>query len=522
MTGTFFSADPQSALLLTQTQLVYLCIGAVAAVAAIVLLCLLLIRFPLTIHLGDGRTVREKHAGFSGVRVSPPAPREGFTFAGWYLDRDFHTPCGEVYRMPFGKGALYAKWVPVAEEGEPVAEEESAEPAELPVESAAALNEEAVPVPAAPAESEPQPAAEIPAGETPAEEAAAEEASAEEATAEEPEAPPVPAETAEEEPEEEDEAEASEGDEIDNALVTTVTGAKVFVQYRRSFTARLIQSDDAMKDYYNRLRSALLSCKGVKERSSWNYDSYNVGRRQFAKVNANRKSLILYLALDPAKVDEKYHFRDVSEKRRYANVPVRYKITGSRSFAYALELLSEAAAAFGLAEAPFEETLSIPYEERDALIRRGLIKVYAKKETGETVTAEQLETMLEEGATVESLSAYTVTDRVSVGEAETLISDATAKELIALADVKEARVAPGKRTYVNLDTISAHYREGETVDLQSLKERGLIDKKASACKVLARGSLDKSLTVEAADFSLPAIKMIVLTGGRVVRLKKGE
>lgn len=517
MTGTFFSADPQSALLLTQTQLVYLCIGAVAAVAAIVLLCLLLIRFPLTIHLGDGRTVREKHAGFSGVRVSPPAPREGFTFAGWYLDRDFHTPCGEVYRMPFGKGALYAKWVPVAEEGEPVAEEkESAAPAEVSAEPAAALTEEAVPVPAAPAESEPEPAAEIPAEQSPAEGGAAEEV-----PAEEPAAQPGPV-AAEEEPEEEDETEASEGDEIDNALVTTVTGAKVFVQYRRSFTARLIQSDDAMKDYYNRLRSALLSCKGVKERSSWNYDSYNVGRRQFAKVNANRKSLILYLALDPAKVDEKYHFRDVSEKRRYANVPVRYKITGSRSFAYALELLSEAAAAFGLAEAPFEETLSIPYEERDALIRRGLIKVYAKKETGETVTAEQLETMLEEGATVESLSAYTVTDRVSVGEAETLISDATAKELIALADVKEARVAPGKRTYVNLDTISAHYREGETVDLQSLKERGLIDKKASACKVLARGSLDKSLTVEAADFSLPAIKMIVLTGGRVVRLKKGE
>lgn len=520
MTGTFFSADPQSALLLTQTQLVYLCIGAVAAVAAIVLLCLLLIRFPLTIHLGDGRTVREKHAGFSGVRVSPPAPREGFTFAGWYLDRDFHTPCGEVYRMPFGKGALYAKWVPVAEEGEPVAEEKSAAPAEVSAESAAVLTEEAVPASEKPVESEPEPAEEIPAAE-PAEEAPAEKSAAEEAPAEEPAAQPGPV-AAEEEPEEEDEAEASEGDEIDNALVTTVTGAKVFVQYRRSFTARLIQSDDAMKDYYNRLRSALLSCKGVKERSSWNYDSYNVGRRQFAKVNANRKSLILYLALDPAKVDEKYHFRDVSEKRRYANVPVRYKITGSRSFAYALELLSEAAAAFGLAEAPFEETLSIPYEERDALIRRGLIKVYAKKETGETVTAEQLETMLEEGATVESLSAYTVTDRVSVGEAETLISDATAKELIALADVKEARVAPGKRTYVNLDTISAHYREGETVDLQSLKERGLIDKKASACKVLARGSLDKSLTVEAADFSLPAIKMIVLTGGRVVRLKKGE
>lgn len=42
----------------------------------------------------------------------------------------------------------------------------------------------------------------------------------------------------------------------------------------------------------------------------------------------------------------------------------------------------------------------------------------------------------------------------------------------------------------------------------------------SAVKVLARGSLDKALTVEAADFSLPAVKMIVITGGKVVKLKK--
>ena len=39
-------------------------------------------------------------------------------------------------------------------------------------------------------------------------------------------------------------------------------------------------------------------------------------------------------------------------------------------------------------------------------------------------------------------------------------------------------------------------------------------------KILGRGSLDKALIVEAADFSLSAVKMIVLTGGKVIRLKK--
>ena len=505
-------AGMQRALLLTQTQLVYLIVGAVAGVAAVVLLVLLCARFPLELHLGD-KTVHEKHAGLSVVHVSSPAPREGYTFAGWYLDEGLTRPCGGVYRMPLGRGALYAKWVPAeGDAAEPVAEDL---PAEVP--SAEALSAATEPAAAA------EPVAAAPAPVEAPEEATEPAAPAAEAPEETPaEAAAAPAEEgAEEEPEEPaEDDEAAEGDEIDNALVTTVTGAKVFVQYRRSFTARLIQADDVMKGYYNRLRDALRSCAGVKERVSWNYDSYNVGRRQFAKVNANRKSLILYLALDPSAVDEKYHYRDVSEKRRYANVPVRYKITGSRSFAYALELLAQAAERFALAQEPFSEPLDIPYEEREPLIRRGLIKVYAKKETGEQVSAEQLEEMIEQGATVQSLSAYTVTDRVTVGEAEELISDATAKELIALAEVKEARVSAGKRTYINLDTISAHYREGETVDLASLKERGLVDKKAAACKVLARGTLDKSLTIEAADFSLPAIKMIALTGSKAVRLRK--
>ena len=229
-----------------------------------------------------------------------------------------------------------------------------------------------------------------------------------------------------EEPEEdaEDIGEAGEGDEIDNALVTLVSGGKVFVQYRRSFRARLIQSADETKAMYNRFRSEILSYIGVKERVSWNYDSYNVGRRQFVKMNANAKSLIVYFALAPSEIGEKYRFRDVSEKKRYAAVPVRFKITGARSMQYAIELLEQTAGAFGLDFKRTEENLEIPYETREELIRQRLIKVYAKRETGESVTEEQL------------------------------------------------------------------------------------------------GKLDKALTVEAADFSLPAVKMIVLTGGKVVKIKK--
>lgn len=489
-----------------------LCIIAAAVIAIVVLLFMLFLPFRLTLHIDEKEVISERHFGHQGVELHEPAPRVGYKFVGWFEDKLCIRPAGKVFRMPMRAAHLYAKWEALPAEGQasvPSGEAPAGVSADMPVAEDPPAAEELF------AAGEPA----LNASETDAaEERSA--PSAEEAAAPAEETPSPVTEAEEEAPEEDGEEESGEGDEIEGALVTPVTGGKVFVQYRRSYTARLIQAQDKMKEYYNGIRNEIISYLGVKERVSWNYHSFNVGRKQFAKLNANTKSLIVYFALDPQEVDEKYHFRDVSEKKRYASVPVRYKITGSRSYRYALDLLEQTAAKFGLDFRRTDDTQVIPYEERDALIRRGLIKVYAKRDTGETVTEEQLEEMIAEGATVEKLSAYTVTDRVSVVEAEELITDATAEQLIALADTRVVCAVPGRRAVVNLDTISANYREGETVDLASLKEKGLIDKKASACKVLARGMLDKSLTVEAADFSLPAVKMIALTGGRVIRIRK--
>lgn len=517
------------------TMIVLMIVAAAAVVLLVACLILLARRSKIVLDEGNGKKTVIKTGRHKAVRL--PAPeRDGYTFEGWYTDAACTKRADGTVQASAKSMTLYAKWEKIAEEKLP--QDDSEVPANASAESSAvtSLDEQAVREEPAAEEQACEPEASVAEEENVSEPAPQEEPAFEPAPQEEPaEEPPLQdvsaseeektAETSvseEDEEETEDEDEASEGDEIDNALVTLVSGTKVFVQYRRSFRARLIQADGEMKDYYNSLRSELLSYVGVKERVSWNYDSYNVGRRQFAKINANRKSIILYLALAPASVDEKYTFRDVSEKKRYAAVPVRYKITGSRSFKYAIELIAQAAAEFGLDYKRFEEKLDIPYEERDELIKKRLIKVYAKRETGETVTEEELEQYIEEGATVESLSAYTVTDRVSVNEAEILISDATAKQLVALAEEAEEqpRAARAKRSYVNLDTVSANFREGEKVDLAALQAKGLVDKKATAYKVLARGSLDKSLTIEANDFSLPAVKMIALTGGRVVKIRK--
>lgn len=507
------------------TMIVLMIVAAAAVVLLVACLILLARRSKIVLDEGNGKKTVIKTGRHKAVRL--PAPeRDGYTFEGWYTDAACTKRADGTVQASAKSMTLYAKWEKIAEEKLP--QDDSEVPANASAESSAvtSLDEQAVREEPAAEEQACEPEASVAEEENVSEpapqEEPAEEPPLQDVSASEEEKTAETSVSEEDEEETEDEDEASEGDEIDNALVTLVSGTKVFVQYRRSFRARLIQADDEMKDYYNSLRSELLSYVGVKERVSWNYDSYNVGRRQFAKINANRKSIILYLALAPASVDEKYTFRDVSEKKRYAAVPVRYKITGSRSFKYAVELIAQAAAEFGLDYKRFEEKLDIPYEERDELIKKRLIKVYAKRETGETVTEEELEQYIEEGATVESLSAYTVTDRVSVNEAEILISDATAKQLVALAEEAEEqpRAARAKRSYVNLDTVSANFREGEKVDLAALQAKGLVDKKATAYKVLARGSLDKSLTIEANDFSLPAVKMIALTGGRVVKIRK--
>lgn len=104
------------------------------------------------------------------------------------------------------------------------------------------------------------------------------------------------------------------------------------------------------------------------------------------------------------------------------------------------------------------------------------------------------------------------TDNVTSEEAKKLISDAAATVLVT--GVRHRKT--GKKFAVNIDTLSDKYGPDDTVDIKNLKEKGIVPKSASQIKILARGRLDKPLTVIADDFSADAIKMIVLTGGEAL------
>ena len=117
-----------------------------------------------------------------------------------------------------------------------------------------------------------------------------------------------------------------------------------------------------------------------------------------------------------------------------------------------------------------------------------------------------------------------VLDTVSVEEANDLMSDAEAKASLKEISSDEIQFSnysmTGKKYEVNIDVISAAFLPNETVSLQSLKEKRLISKNAKAVKILARGTLDKPLTVIAQDFSTAAIKMITLTGGHAMIVER--
>mgnify|MGYP002800564498 FL=1 len=82
-----------------------------------------------------------------------------------------------------------------------------------------------------------------------------------------------------------------------------------------------------------------------------------------------------------------------------------------------------------------------------------------------------------------------------------------------------ASAGKGKRGIVNIDSLSRAFAPNDVVNLETLRKKKIVSPKVSSVKVLARGVLDKPLIVEANDFSMDAVKMILLTGGKVRRIR---
>ena len=68
---------------------------------------------------------------------------------------------------------------------------------------------------------------------------------------------------------------------------------------------------------------------------------------------------------------------------------------------------------------------------------------------------------------------------------------------------------------VNVATLNEKFEDGETVNLEVLKAKGIVKKPLDGLKVLGNGEISKKLTVEAAVFSATAKEKIEAAGGKV-------
>ena len=158
-------------------------------------------------------------------------------------------------------------------------------------------------------------------------------------------------------------------------LAAEAAKREVEIRYRRSFLSRYIQAEAYVQDYYTEIKNELLSYKGVKARTSWSKESFKCGRTHIAKIDVKGKALCLYLALDPESVDAKYRVAKAK-----GDCPTLIKIKSERKKKYALELIRTLMESLALPRIEREaEDFRLPYEETDALIERGLIKVILPK-----------------------------------------------------------------------------------------------------------------------------------------------
>lgn len=319
-------------------------------------------------------------------------------------------------------------------------------------------------------------------------------------------------ETPSEEPAEGSTAEPSEEEQLALPPIPALTAPdsnSIRGRYNKSFTAKLIQSPDSIKQYYVDLANELFTYDKVRNRISWANSSFYIGRKAVSKFSIRGKTLFLYLALDPTDfLNSKYHVADESAVKRYETVPLRMKVKSGRGVKFGKELIEILMQKLGASRSEGKtecvKLSDYPYDTTQNLLERGLVKL--KTEEGQPLT--DADSLI--WADIERR------EQVSVKEAGDLISDEIA---VSFLEETETTVLAKPKGIINIDTLSDNFEANETVTIESLKQKKLIGNSVNYVKVLARGVLNKPLIVKMPEFSVDAVKMILLTGGKAIKLK---
>ncbi len=167
-------------------------------------------------------------------------------------------------------------------------------------------------------------------------------------------------------------------------LIDAETG--LVVRLKRSFTAKMKQSDEQVKVYYSDIKNALTSYKKINSNVSWHGDRFNYGRETVAKIGINGKTLCFYLALDPNDPELKstvYHQKDVGAQKAYESTPFMVKVKSDAASKKALRLVGILANKLGAVEdesfVEVDYVAEYAYETTKQLFEEGDIKATKEK-----------------------------------------------------------------------------------------------------------------------------------------------
>lgn len=172
-------------------------------------------------------------------------------------------------------------------------------------------------------------------------------------------------------------------------------------RFDRSFSAKLILSDESVKEYYADIATELLKYERVNSRTSWAGVAFSVGKKRIAAIAVTGKTLCLYLALDPDSVaDGKYKVKDVGEVKVRSGTPSMLKIRSDGAKRHAIKLIAETAEKWGLV---LKSEQGIPVsaanfkaDSFNNLVTRGLIRVLKSSRKAETPVTESAEEAISE------------------------------------------------------------------------------------------------------------------------------
>ena len=269
------------------------------------------------------------------------------------------------------------------------------------------------------------------------------------------------------------------------------------VNVKKSFEIYLRTGDDQLKENYSAIKNEL-SSYGIHARMTKARENFSKKGLSMSKVNPEKNSrlqakllirgkfLKLYINVDPTSIDAKYfRIKDVSDKMpdQATYIKVRSKLSLKR----ALELIALLAEKEGFAKKK-------KFEKVD----------YKNQYTDENLSYMQklgYDYMVKNSVTYDEVLGY--------------------KPEWAERAVKNATVEKADRYIydeITLDDIAKEYNDGDVVDLESLRLKGIIKINCNYLTVKASKKLSKKLFIEAHAIDLVTAQMVIIAGGEVTRL----